>query len=77
MEKRGGFSRASSATTLKALSMVVVLIFVSFVNCDLCLLLLIVLYYCRSGRFVRLLVIFFLVVCNLFGRFCVACVGHQ
>lgn len=62
MEKRGGFSRASSATTLKALSMVVVLIFVSFVNCDLCLLLLIVLYYCRSGRFVRLLVIFFLAV---------------
>lgn len=59
MEKRGGFSRTSSATTLKALSMVVVLIFVSFVNCDLCLLLLIVLYYCRSGRFVRLLVIFF------------------
>ena len=59
MEKRGGFSRASSATTLKALSMVVVLIFVSFVNCDLCLLVLIVLYYCRSGRFVRLLVIFF------------------
>ena len=59
MEKRGGFSRASSATTLKALSMVVVLIFVSFVNCDLCLLLLIVLHYCRSGRFVRLLVIFF------------------
>lgn len=76
MEKRGGFSRASSATTLKALSMVVVLIFVTFVNCDLCLLLLIVLYYCRSGRFVHLLVIF-LVVCNLFGRFCVACVGHQ
>lgn len=76
MEKRGGFSRASSATTLKALSMVVVLIFVSFVNCDLCLLLLIVLYYCRSGRFLRLLVIF-LVVCNLFGRSCVACVGHQ
>lgn len=35
MEKRGGFSRASSATTLKALSVVVVLIFVSFVNCDL------------------------------------------
>lgn len=34
-------------------------IFVSFVNCDLCLLVLIVLYYCRSGRFVRLLVIFF------------------
>ena len=59
MEKRGGFSRASSATTLKALSMVVVLIFVSFVNCDLCLLLLIVLYYCRSGRSVRLLAIFF------------------
>lgn len=59
MEKRGGFSRASSATTLKALSMVVVLIFVSFVNCGLCLLVLIVLYYCRSGRFVRLLVIFF------------------
>ena len=77
MEKRGGFSRASTATTLKALSIGVVLIFVSFVNCDLCLLLLIVLYYCRSGRFVRLLVIFFLVVCNLFGRFCVACVGHQ
>ena len=59
MEKRGGFSRASGATTLKALSMVVVLIFVSFVNCDLCLLLLIVLYYCRSGRSVRLLAIFF------------------
>lgn len=59
MEKRGGLSRASNATTLKALSMVVVLIFVSFVNCDLCLFLLIVLYYCRSGRFVRLLVIFF------------------
>jgi len=38
--------------------LVVVLVFVSFVNCYLSLLLLLVLYYCRSGRFVCLLVIF-------------------
>ena len=48
--------------------MVVVLVFVSFVNCDLCLVLLIVLYYCRSGRFVGLWSLFrsFVILLDVF-----------